>query len=166
MAAAISAAAFLALAGCTSSLLRDDETTVQLPGQEFYPYEATWIGSGLYITGAPASDPGSLGARLLAIDGHSIAAVLAKLAPEIDFQDSGVLREQETGAPWNTSGLLNDAGLLSWLGITRSSNIEELTLRSQAVLGPGDPGRGCGLCQVQLVPIGSWLRTGRPAGPR
>jgi hypothetical protein len=61
----------------------------------------------------------------VSIDGHPVAAVLARLRPEIDYQDSGVLRYEE-------AQLVNDAGLLYWLGLARSPTSADFTVRTVA----------------------------------
>jgi hypothetical protein len=72
------------------ALLRDDETFLQLSWRRIYPFHAVWLGRGLYLTAVPAARHDLLGARLEAIDGHPLSAVIARLQPEIDYlpQDS------------------------------------------------------------------------------
>ena len=41
----------------------------------------------LYLIAVPATDRWLLGARLVAVDGHPMSAVLAQLRAEIDYQD-------------------------------------------------------------------------------
>jgi hypothetical protein len=69
------------------AMLHDDETQLILPAPAAYPFAARWIGSGIYLMGAPAADRWLLGARLVAVDGHPVREVVAKLRAEIDYQD-------------------------------------------------------------------------------
>lgn len=79
------------------AMLHDDETQLILPPSAVYPFAARWIGNGLYLIGAPAADRWLLGARLVAVDGHPIREVIARLRAEIDYQDPGVARAWEVG---------------------------------------------------------------------
>ncbi len=130
------------------ALLHDDETSLVLPPSAVYPVNLQWIGGGLYFIALPASDRAMLGARLVAVDRHPIAHLLARLRTVIDYQDAGVARAQEIG--WDQigpqmPGYLNDADLLYWLGLTRSSSSARFSLRAAGrprtlrldAIGPG-----------------------------
>jgi hypothetical protein len=107
------------------AMIHDDETSVGLTPARFYPFDARWLGGHLYLLAVPSADRQFLGAELVSIDGHPIAAVLARLRPEIDYQDPGVLRYQE-------AQLVGDADLLYWLGLTRSPRSADFTVRTAA----------------------------------
>lgn len=107
------------------AMIHDDETSLGLSSPRFYPFEAHWLGGHLYLLAVPSADRQLLGAELVSIDRHPIAAVLARLRPEIDYQDLGVLRYQE-------AQLVGDADLLYWLGLTRSPASAALTVRTTA----------------------------------
>jgi hypothetical protein len=115
------------------AMLRDDETQLILSPSAIYPFAARWIGNGLYLIAVPAADRALLGARLVAVEGHPLPEVIARLRAEIDYQDPGVARGWEVG--WDhlspsSPGYLNDANLLHWLGITRSAATAEFTVRT------------------------------------
>jgi hypothetical protein len=115
------------------ALLHDDETQLILPPSAIYPFAARWIGSGLYLIGVPAADRWLLGARLVAVDGHPMPEVMARLRAEIDYQDPGVAQGWEVD--WDrvsqgSPGYLNNASLLHWLGIARSATAAEFTVRA------------------------------------
>jgi hypothetical protein len=74
------------------AMLGDDETQVILPPSPVYPFAARWIGDGVYLLGVPAADRWLLGARLVAVDGHPMPQVVARLRAEIDYQDPGLAR--------------------------------------------------------------------------
>ena len=106
------------------AMLHDDETQLTMPPSGIYPFTAEWIGGRLYLVAVPSADRDLLGARLVAVNGHPVAAVLAQLRSEIDYQDPGIASEWEIG--WDAlstqrPGYLNDADLLDWLGVTRSA---------------------------------------------
>ncbi len=113
------------------AMLRDDETQLILPPSAIYPFAARWIGSGLYLIGVPAAERWLLGARLVAVDGHPIREIIARLDAEIGYQDLAVARGWEVG--WDqvspgSPGYLNDASLLHWLGVTRSAAAAAFTV--------------------------------------
>jgi hypothetical protein len=115
------------------AMLHDDETQLILPPSAIYPFAARWIGGGLYLIGVPAADRWLLGARLVAVDGHSMKEVLARLRSVIDYQDPGEAQGWEVG--WDQlgpsqPGYLNDASLLRWLAITRAATTAEFTVRT------------------------------------
>lgn len=115
------------------AMLHDDETQLVLPPSAIYPFAARWIGGGLYLIGVPAADRWLLGARLVAVDGHPMREVVARLRAMIDYQDPGEAQGWEVG--WDhlgpsQPGYLNDANLLRWLGITRSATTAEFTVRT------------------------------------
>jgi hypothetical protein len=107
------------------ALLRDDETTIDLPTRSFYPFAARWIGSGLYLIAVQSARRQLLGARLVAVDGHPLKQVLARIRTEVDYGDRGILRAEEIGD-------LGRPELLAWLGVTRSPASAEFTLRTTA----------------------------------
>jgi hypothetical protein len=110
------------------ALLHDDETQLQLPPSSLYPFAVRWIGTSLYLTLVPPADRRLLGARLIAVDGHSIAQVEARLREVIDYQDPGMARAWMAGFD-QSAGDLNDADLMSWLGLARSPGGALLTVR-------------------------------------
>jgi hypothetical protein len=115
------------------AMLHDDETQLVLPPSPVYQLGAQWVGNGLYLIGVPAADRNLLGGRLVAVDGLPIARVLARLRAEIDYQDPGLARAFEVG--WDSispsePGYLNNADLLSWLGVTRSATAAVFTVRT------------------------------------
>jgi hypothetical protein len=111
--------------------LGDDETQLLWPAAHWYPFILEPIGPGSYVALAPAADRWLLGARLVAIDGHPLTQVLGRLLGVIDFQDPGLARELALGAFWPgyDPGLVNNAGLLSWLGLTRSESDADFTVQ-------------------------------------
>jgi hypothetical protein len=129
------------------AMIHDDETSFDLPAAPFYPIAARWLGSHLYLLTVPSSDRQFLGAELVSVDGHPIAAVLSELRSEVDFQDVGVLR-------WEEAQQVNDAELLNWLGLARSPASAAFTARTTAGT----------LDTVQLSAI-RVLRSHRPALP-
>jgi transglutaminase-like putative cysteine protease len=76
--------------------LHDDETTVEVPSDPFYPFQTQWIGADLYFIVVPAADRALLGGRILAVDGHPIAQVLAASRATVDYEDAGVARGMES----------------------------------------------------------------------
>jgi hypothetical protein len=105
--------------------LHDDETLVQFPPGRFLPVDAQWIGGGLYLLAVLPANRGLLGARLLAVDGHPVARVLARVGTTVDAQDPQLRSNTETGA-------LDDLGLLHSLGITASATSAVLTVQTRA----------------------------------
>jgi hypothetical protein len=107
------------------SMLRDDETLVELPPGPVFWLDAQWVGNGLYLLAVPSADRALLGARLLAVDGHPVAQVIARAGTVIDAEDPQLRSNSETGA-------LDDAPLLHWLGITTSATAAVLTVTTAA----------------------------------
>lgn len=107
------------------AMLHDDETLVEFPPGRVFEFDVQQIGDGLYLLAVPLADRALLGARLLAIDGHPIAQVMARAATTIDAEDSQLLGNSETGA-------LDDAALLQSLGIIASEASAVLTVRTTA----------------------------------
>lgn len=105
------------------ALLHDDETDVELPPTSVYPLALQWVGGGLYLVAVPHGSQYLLGARLTAIDGHPLSQVLARLRPEVDYQDPGVLAAAEADE-------LIEANTLYWLGVTRSPTSAAFTVRT------------------------------------
>jgi hypothetical protein len=105
------------------AMLHDDETMLEVPPQPYYLLDAQWFGRGLYLLAVQPADRALLGAQVLAVDGHSTAQVMARIRPEIDYEDPGLLSATETG-------YLDDASLLYWLGITRSPTSATFTVRT------------------------------------
>ncbi len=115
------------------AMLHDDETQLMLPTPNFYPFAAELIGARLSLVVVPATHRDLLGARLVAVDGHPVASVIAQLRQEIDYEDVGLATATAIG--WGTGGgYLNDADLLNWLGLTRSPTKAAFTV--QPVTGP------------------------------
>lgn len=88
---------------------------------------------GVYLLGVPAADRWLLGARLVAVAGHPIGEVVARLRAEIDYQDPGLARGWLVGWGYvvpSRPGYLYDADLLHWLGVTRSATAAEFTVRT------------------------------------
>jgi hypothetical protein len=141
------------------AMLHDDETLVEFPPGPFLPLDAQWVGGGLYLLAIPAADRGLLGARLLAVDGHPVAQVLARAGTTVDAEDPQLLSNTETGT-------LDDLGLLHALGLTASPAAAVLTVQTRAgtqqavrltATGSGFPGwafwladQGPGLAHVPL----------------
>ncbi len=107
------------------AMLHDDETLVKFPRGPILTMDAQWIGGGLYLLAVPLADRGLLGARLLAIDGHPVAQVLARAETTIDAENPQLLSNTETGA-------LDDLGLLHSLGLTASAASAVLTVETRA----------------------------------
>ncbi len=61
------------------AMLHDDETSLVLPPAAIYPVNLQWIGGGLYLIAVPAAERAALGARLVAVNGHPIVQVLARV---------------------------------------------------------------------------------------
>jgi hypothetical protein len=95
------------------ALLHDDETLVEAPSDPRYPYTTQWIGAGLYFIVVPASNKELLGGRIIAVDGHPIAQVLAKIRATVDYEDAGVALGTE-------AQLVANPGWLSYLGLVSS----------------------------------------------
>jgi hypothetical protein len=107
------------------AMLNDDETLVQFPRGPLFLLDAQWVGSGLYLLAVPAADRALLGARLLAVDGHPVAQVMARAGSVIDAEDPQLRSDSETG-------VLDDGALLHWLGITTSEATAVLTVTTAA----------------------------------
>jgi hypothetical protein len=107
------------------AMLHDDETLVQFPHGPVFLLEAQWVGSGLYLLAVPAADRALLGARLLAVDGHPVAQVMARAGSVIDAEDPQLRSDNETG-------VLDDGALLHWLGITTSEAAAVLAVTTAA----------------------------------
>jgi hypothetical protein len=105
------------------ALLHDDETMVELPQEPFYPLDSAGAADSMYLTGVPVADRSFLGAQLLAIDGHPVAAVMNDIGSTLDYQDQG-LHDDEEG------DLLTTGPILYWLGITRSATSAIFTVRT------------------------------------
>jgi hypothetical protein len=105
------------------AMIHDDETRVDLPSEPLYPLYAQWLGGGLYLLGVPPADRALLGGELLAVDGHPLSTVVARIGSTIDYEDPVFLRDREAGA-------MADAGLLNWLGITSSPTRAAFTVRT------------------------------------
>lgn len=108
------------------AMLHDDETLVIMPRTAFLPAGLIWVGSRLYLTVVPLADRDLLGAQVLGVDGHPIAQVLGRIGSVIDYQDPGLLRDEEA------SYLNSFPGLLYWLGVTTSPDWASFTVRSMA----------------------------------
>lgn len=133
------------------AMLRDDETQLVLPPSPAYPFGARWVGSGLYLVSLPSADRQLLGSRLVAVDGLPIAAVLARLRAEIDYQDPGLAKDME-------ARYLTNARLLSWLGVTRSAGSAQFTVRTaggklESIRLASFDGRGPASVHVPLSPL-------------
>ena len=149
------------------AMLHDDETQLFLPRSAIYPVATRWIGNGIYLLGVPAADRWLLGARLTAVDGHPIGAVLATLRTLIDHQDPGIARAWIVN--WgqvspNWPGYLTDADLLHWLGVTRSPSAATFTVltahrtwRTIKLTAGGGPAGGS-LPRLRYVPSPLWLQ--------
>lgn len=107
------------------AMIHDDETGIELPPGPFYPVYPQWFGSRLYLLAVPSARRELIGAQLLAIDGQPVAEILARLRPEIPYNNPGLLSAKETG-------YLVNANLLYWLGVTRSPASAAFTVRSAA----------------------------------
>lgn len=107
------------------AMLHDDETLVEFPPGPFLTLDAQWIGGGLYLLAVPAADRRLLGARLLAVDGHPVAQVLARAGTTVDAENPQLLSNTETGA-------LDDLGLLHSLGLTASAATAVLSVETRA----------------------------------
>jgi hypothetical protein len=105
------------------AMIHDDETGVELPPGPFYPLDPQWFGGRLYLLAVPSARRELIGAQLLAIDGQPVAEILARLRPEIPYNNPGLLIAKETG-------YLINADILYWLGVTRSPVSAAFTVRS------------------------------------
>jgi hypothetical protein len=101
--------------------LHDDETMVDVPSGPFYPFETQWIGAGLYFVVVPAADRDLLGGRILAVEGHPIARVLAAIRATVDYEDAGVARGTE-------SQLVQSPAWLWYLGLVSSIRSARFTV--------------------------------------
>jgi hypothetical protein len=79
----------------------------------------------LYLLAVPAADRELLGTRLLAVDGHPTAQVLARAGTTVNAEDPQLLSNTETGA-------LDELSLLHWLGLTTSAATAVLTVKTRA----------------------------------
>lgn len=105
------------------ALLHDDETYLDGgPVGPVYPMALQWIGSGLYVVGAPPGNPGLLGARIIAVGGHALSQILAALRPLVDYQDQGVLAAAEVND-------LIQANTLKLLGFASSTLRADFTVQ-------------------------------------
>lgn len=114
------------------AMLHDDETQLTMPPSAVYPFAAQWVGGELHLVAVPGADRELLGARLVAVDGRPVAAVLGRLRQEIDYQDRGLASAVEVD--WDMvspqfPGYLNNADLLDWLGVTRSAATAGFTVQ-------------------------------------
>jgi hypothetical protein len=107
------------------AMLHDDETLVLFPRGPVFLLDAQLVGGGLYLLAVPAADRAVLGARVLAVDGHPVAQVLARAGSVIDAEDPQLRSNSETG-------VLDDGALLHWLGITTSESAAVLTVTTAA----------------------------------
>jgi hypothetical protein len=107
------------------AMLNDDETLIEFPPGPIFRLDAQWVSGGLYLLAVPAAYRALLGVRLLAVDGHPVAQVMARAGTVIDAEDRQLRSNSETGA-------LDDAALLHWLGITASAAAAVLTIRTAA----------------------------------
>lgn len=105
------------------AMLHDDETLVQFPQGPVYPVYSGWVGNGLYLLGVPGYARALLGGELLAVDGHPLSAVLARISTTIDHQDLVFLKGEE-------AGVIDDGALLNWLGIASSPSSVTFTVRT------------------------------------
>ena len=105
------------------AMLHDDETLVRFPLGPLYLVYSEWAGNGLYLLGVPHADRDLLGGELLAVDGHPLSAVLARIGTTIDHQDPVLLKDEETGA-------IDDGPLLNWLGIASSPSSVTFTVKT------------------------------------
>jgi transglutaminase-like putative cysteine protease len=101
--------------------LHDDETTVEVPSDPSYPFQTQWIGADLYFIVVPAADRALLGGRILAVDGHPIAQVLAAIRATVDYEDAGVARGME-------SQLVQSPTWLWYLGLVSSIRSARFTV--------------------------------------
>jgi hypothetical protein len=143
------------------AMLQDDETQLVLPPSAVYPFAARWIGNGIYLLGFPAADRWLLGARLAAVDGHTVRQVVARLRRLIDHQDPGIERDWvvnwgQVSPRW--PGYLIKADLLHWLGVTRSATAATFTVvtaqgspRTIRLTAAGGPA-GASLPRLRYVP--------------
>jgi hypothetical protein len=107
------------------AMLHDDETLVEFPPGPVLTLDAQWVSGGLYLLAVPAADRELLGARVLAVDGHPAAQVLARAGTTVGAEDPQLLSNTETGA-------LDDLSLLHWLGLTTSAATAVLTVKTRA----------------------------------
>jgi hypothetical protein len=143
------------------AMLHDDETQLMLPPSPVYPFGAQWVGAGLYLIAVPATNRQLLGSQLVAVDGLPIGQVLARLRAEIDHQDPGLARAWEVD--WDQinpqePGYLNNADLLSWVGVTRSATSALFTVRTtggklESIRLVSVDGRGPAIAYVPLSPL-------------
>jgi hypothetical protein len=106
------------------AMLHDDETLVIMPRGPFFPFRLTWVGGQLYLVSVPSAQRDALGAQILAVDGHPIAQVLGRIGSVIDYQDPGLLQDEEADY------LTYFPRLLYWLGLTRSPDQAAFTVRA------------------------------------
>jgi hypothetical protein len=133
------------------AMLHDDETTVIPPQGAFFPVKLAWVGDQLCLVIVPSADREFLGAQILEVDGHPLAQVLSLIGSVIDYQDPGLLWNEEA------SYLMNFPALLYWLGVTRSPDAAAFTVR--AVSGASQVIR---LRAVTHVPAGGLARVPKP----
>jgi hypothetical protein len=107
------------------AMLHDDETSVLFPDGPIFRFDAQPFGDDLYLLAVPPADRALLGARLLAIDGHPIASVLACAGSVVDAEDPQLLRNSETG-------ILDNGAVLHALSIAGSDASVSLTVRTIA----------------------------------
>jgi Peptidase family S41 len=106
------------------AMLHDDETQVIPPAGASFPFRLTWVGGKLYLVSVPLAERDLLGAQILEVGGQSIAQVLSRIGGVIDYQDPGLLRDDEAGY------LRSFPPLLYWLGVTRSPDWAAFTVRT------------------------------------
>jgi hypothetical protein len=104
------------------ALLHDDETLIDPPSGPWYPFETQWIGAGLYLIVVPANDRNVLGGRILAVDGHPIARVLAEIRATVDYEDARLALGME-------AQLIESPSWLSYLGLVSSIRSARFTVR-------------------------------------
>lgn len=108
-----------------TAMLHDDETQLVFPPGPVLALDAQWVDGGLYLLAVPPADHGLLGARLLAVDGHPIAQVVARVGTTVDAEEPQLLSNSVTGA-------LDDLRLLHSLGLTASATTALLTVKTRA----------------------------------
>jgi hypothetical protein len=107
-----------------AAMLHDDETQVILPAGASFPFRLTWAGGKLYLVSVPLAERDLLGAQILEVGGQPLAQVLSRIGSVIDYQDPGLLRDDEAGY------LRSFPPLLYWLGVTRSPDWAAFTVRA------------------------------------
>ncbi len=76
------------------AMIGDSHTRLYVPRGRRYPVHVLWFDDGFFIGGAGAADAWAVGHKLIAIDGHPIDDVVARVTPIVPYENDAGLREE------------------------------------------------------------------------